>query len=90
MIGFPSMAGHGGMSAGYPSGGGGGVSGPGGPAPPNARGGPAGGTNPSYFTDKKKGEVNELKNVSGSAIMGMNERGGAHTACLCVYSCCAR
>jgi hypothetical protein len=31
------------------------------PPPPNS-GKPAG--NPNYFTDKKKGEVNELKNVS--------------------------
>lgn len=44
---------------------------PGGMAPPGPGGAPgaqrpAGGSNPSYFTDKKKGEVNELKNVRGS------------------------
>lgn len=61
MMGFPSMAGHGGVSAGYPTPGGAPSGAPGGP--PGARGGPAGGSNPNYFTDKKKGEVNELKNV---------------------------
>lgn len=56
---FPSMAGGHSMNTGYPNG-------PGGPGAPGGRapGAPAG-SNPSYFTDKKKGEVNELKNVRG-------------------------
>jgi hypothetical protein len=58
---FPSMAG---MNPSYPSQG---PPPPGGmPPPPGAAPGaqkPAGGSNPNYFTDKKKGEVNELKNV---------------------------
>uniref|UniRef100_K3WB21 AP complex subunit beta n=1 Tax=Globisporangium ultimum (strain ATCC 200006 / CBS 805.95 / DAOM BR144) TaxID=431595 RepID=K3WB21_GLOUD len=52
---FPSMSGH--MNSGYPNG-------PGGPPPPppgQAR--PGASSNPNYFTDKKKGEVNELKNL---------------------------
>lgn len=58
---FPSMSGHGSMNAGYPSG-------PSGPPPPGGAPGPGGRApgvpgNPNYFTDKKKGEVNELKNV---------------------------
>lgn len=61
---FPGMAN---MNSSYPPQGGP----PGGPGMP-PRGGPmvppgapAGGSggNPNYFTDKKKGEVNELKNV---------------------------
>lgn len=59
MMGFPNMAGHSGMNPGYPSGGPGGANGP--PPPGGSR--PAGASNPAYFTDKKKGEVNELKNV---------------------------
>ncbi|KAE8876273.1 Beta-adaptin-like protein A [Phytophthora fragariae] len=58
---FPSMAG---LNPSYPSQG----PPPGGMAPPAPSGAPgtqrpAGGSNPSYFTDKKKGEVNELKNL---------------------------
>ncbi|EGZ26602.1 hypothetical protein PHYSODRAFT_536781 [Phytophthora sojae] len=58
---FPSM---GSMNPSYPSQG----PPPGGMAPPGPGGAPgaqrpAGGSNPSYFTDKKKGEVNELKNL---------------------------
>ncbi|KAL4085633.1 hypothetical protein PRIC1_014969 [Phytophthora ramorum] len=56
---FPSM---GAMNPSYPSQGP-----PGGmpPPPSNAPGvqRPAGSSNPNYFTDKKKGEVNELKNL---------------------------
>ncbi|RLN60233.1 hypothetical protein BBJ29_004816 [Phytophthora kernoviae] len=57
---FPSM---GGTNPSYPPQGP-----PGGmPPPPGANTGaprgPAGGSNPNYFTDKKKGEVNELKNL---------------------------
>lgn len=52
---FPSMSSHSSMNSGYPNG-------PGGPPPPPpGQGRP--GANPNYFTDKKKGEVNELKNV---------------------------
>lgn len=58
---FPSMSGHGSTNVGYPSG-------PGAPPPPGGVPGPSGRApggagNPNYFTDKKKGEVNELKNV---------------------------
>lgn len=65
---FPGMAN---MNSSYPPQGGppGGMGGPGGMpprggpmAPPGAPAGGSGG-NPNYFTDKKKGEVNELKNV---------------------------
>ncbi|KAG1702612.1 hypothetical protein DVH05_009561 [Phytophthora capsici] len=57
---FPSM---GGMNPSYPSQG---PPPPGGMPPPSGVPGaqrPAGGSNPNYFTDKKKGEVNELKNL---------------------------
>jgi hypothetical protein len=61
-------------------------------APPPPGGANAGAKNPNYFTDKKKGEVNELKNVRLVLVVALWRRcGGADsTLLLCCSSCCAR
>lgn len=91
---FPSMSGHGNMNAGYPSG-------PGGPPPVGSAPGPGGrvpggASNSSYFTDKKKGEVNELKNVRVDLSQCVREHEGERCShayavlCAQLVSCCAR